>query len=90
MRPSHVLACLFAVNYVSVALRVWQQLNVMNSEYMAIIPTSYGMAAMLVLTTLGVVSLGKSIKHQAIGVICIGTGGWWGSWTAIYSHSIIF
>jgi len=90
MKTGQVLAGLFAVNYLSVALRVWQQLNVMNSEYLAIIPTSYGMAAMLVFMTLGVVSLGKSVKHQAIGILCIGTGGWLGSWAAIYLHSLMF
>ena len=90
MKTCQVLACLFAVNYVSVSLRVWQQLNVINSEYLAIIPTSYGMAAMLVFITLGVLSLGKNVKHQAVGILCIGTGGWLGSWTAIYSHSLMF
>ncbi len=90
MTPKKIVISLFFINYLSVALRVWQQLNVMQSEYLAIIPTSYGMASMLVLTTLGVVSLGKNIPNQAMGILCIGTGGWFGSWTAIYAHSAVF
>lgn len=81
---------LFFVNMVSVSLRVWQQLNVMQSEYLAIVPTSYGMAAMLVLTTLGVLSLGKDVPNQMVGILCIGTGGWIGSWMSIYLHARIF
>ena len=90
MTPKKVMVGLFFVNYLSVSLRVWQQLNVMQSEYLAIIPTSYGMAAMLVLMTLGVVSLGKNVTNQAIGILCVGTGGWLGSWSAIYLHATVF
>lgn len=81
---------LFATQIFSVAARVWQQLNVMQSEYWAIIPTSYVMATMLVFTTLGVVALGKSVSNQFVGVLCIGTGGWIGSWVSIYLHARVF
>ena len=90
MTVPQIWVSLFFINMASVSLRVWQQLNVMQSEYLAIVPTSYGMAAMLVLTTLGVVSLGKSLPHQGVGIVCIGTGGWIGSWISIYLHNIVF
>ena len=90
MTTKRIWAALFVINLVSVGLRVFQQLNVMGSEYLALIPVSYGMAAMLVLTTLSVVGLGFDFKKQAVGILCIGTGGWIGSWVAIYVHSMVF
>lgn len=81
---------MFFVNLISVALRAYQQLNVIYGEYGAIVPISYGMAVMLVLTTLGIVELGKDIKKQAIGIVCIGTGAWIGSWIAMYLHAMLF
>ena len=90
MTTKRIWIAMFLANLAHVALRVTQQLNVVGGEYLAIVPVSYGMGAMLVLTTLGILKLGKDAKKQAIGILCIGTGGWIGSWCAIYLHSMVF
>ena len=90
MTTKRIWAAMFLAHLVHVGLRVTQQLNVVGGEYLAIVPVSYGMGAMFVLTTLGIVKLGKDVKKQAVGILCIGTGGWIGSWAAIYVHSMVF
>lgn len=79
----------FLINLFGIALRAFQQLNVMNSEYLMLIPTSYLMGISVIVTTLTIVSIGNNIKNQTISLFIIGTAGWMGSWLAIALHNWI-
>lgn len=77
----------FGVQFFSVLMRAFQQLNVMQSDYLLMVPTSYGMSLGLIMTTIIIVHFGANIKNQAILFLVTGTSGWFGSWVAVHIHN---
>lgn len=78
----------FVIGFVGVATRSFQQLNVMQSKWLSIIPNSYVMGvAHFVLTAFGVAEFEAEGWY---GIIILGffygTGGWSGCWFGMWVH----
>lgn len=71
---------MFAVSFVSVFLRAFQQKNVMGDHYVWITPVSFGMAVAQALTVLIIVDQGLW------AIIPMGLGGASGAMLAMYTH----
>ncbi len=71
----------FVASYVFIALKSWQQLNVMKRNYAWIVPTSLAMAACEVYVI-------ASVAQQGFGllVFVVGLGGGLGSLSATWLH----
>ncbi len=82
---------LFATNFLYIALKAFQQKNVMHDKYMAMIPTSCAMAVCEyfitgTIATIAVVN-SNTFVETAINVASIGLGGGLGSVLATYQHN---
>jgi NAD/NADP transhydrogenase beta subunit len=76
-----IYAVAFAASFIFIALKSWQQLNVVRQAYAWILPTSMCMALCEVYVV-------AQVASQGFGwiVIAIGLGGGLGSTTATYVH----
>ena len=74
------LVVAFFAAYLLVALKAFQQLNVVHHKVYWIPPVSYGMALGTAIEVLVIVDVGL------IAVVPIGTGGWMGAITAMLIH----
>lgn len=74
----------FGATYISIALRAFQQLNVIHDNRMWVIPASVGMAACEVLTVALMVKEGWGWI-----VLWIGFGGGLGTLTSMWLHKRI-
>ena len=81
-----VLANLFAVNFVYIALKAFQQKNVAGNQYLPVIPTSLCMAACEVFTVYAVATSGFHLQN----IVAVGLGGGMGAMTAMLVHSRIY
>lgn len=75
------LAAVFVVSFFYVALRSWQQLNVVRRQYLMIVPTSLMMAAAdaFIITSIATAGWGWI-------VLAFGLGGGTGSICATFLH----
>ena len=71
-----VVSCLvlFATTFIFVALKAFQQLNVIHKRYLLVLPLSFVMAATEV-ATISAISRTPNIEHVAYLVHPIGLGG---------------
>ena len=75
------------VSLVGVGLKAGQQLNVMHGKELWVIPVSYFMSFMEVLTIKGVANQTFAMtSHDWLMVLMLGTGAWVGTITAIRLH----
>lgn len=74
---------LFSFNFVSVALKVVQQIQVVRFEYLKIIPASYGMSMCLVINIGLIAPMGQDLAQLLGAGLVAGTGAWMGSWTGM-------
>ena len=79
---------IFALGYAKVAARAFQQKNVMHDQFLAVVPISYIMAVMEIgfigISAVTVIEDGYSSIIPA--AFAYGTGGWLGTWSAIWLH----
>lgn len=78
------------VNLVNVFFRAFQQLNVMQADYLLMIPTSYMQGLCFILTTIITVDIGMSWRRQAVNFLAMGTGGGIGVIAATFIHGEYF
>lgn len=83
-----VYLTIFVLGFAKVAARAFQQKNVMHDQFAAVVPISYVMAFMEIgfigISAMSVIENGYlSIIPAAIAY---GTGGWMGTWSAIWLH----
>lgn len=71
---------LFAFNFFSVMVKVIQQIQVVNFEYLKIIPASYAMSMCLVINIGLIAPLGQDLPQLLGAGLVAGTGAWMGSW----------
>ena len=79
-----------ATNFLYIALKAFQQKNVMHDSYKAMIPTSCAMAMCeyFITGTIAVIAVtGGSFIHTTLNVVAIGLGGGSGSILATYWHN---
>ena len=77
----------FWVSLFGVGMKAGQQLNVMHGKELWVVPVSYGMAFMEVLTIKGVANQTFAMSgHDWLMVLMLGTGAWIGSIAAIRLH----
>lgn len=74
---------LFAFNFVSVMLKSMQQIQVVNYEYLKVIPTSYGMSMTLVINIALIAPMGEELPQLLGAGLIAGTAAWMGSWTGM-------
>ena len=75
---------LWALSYALVAVRAFQQKNVMGDYYWRALPTSYVFAGMdLMALYFGLDQFGEDPWPT---VFAMGTGGWMGCWTSMFLH----
>lgn len=81
----------FCLAFVGVAAKAFQQRNNVFENWFSIVPVSYILASMEVLTT-GVIAV-EFVKHGPLSapwlILAMGTGGWFGCFFAIYLHKRI-
>lgn len=73
----------FFINVVYIALKAFQQLNVMHHKYLWVMPISLSMAACEVITTKLIVANGGFV------FIPIGIGGGLGCMASMYLHKLL-
>ena len=76
----------FAANYAFIALKAWQQRNVAFNNYLAVLPTSWLIAAAEVYVIATVADKGFGLWV----VLTLGTAGGLGAMTAMYLHGRVF
>jgi|SRR5690606_18544265 len=90
---SEILIVLVA-NYINIACRAFQQMNVVHGNYKAVYPTSQLMAFLEVATyggvALGVVNEGLFSWHSVALAFALGIGGSLGCMTSMYLHRKVF
>lgn len=75
---------LWVLSFLLVAVRAFQQKNVMGDHYWRIIPTSYLFAGADLLTLyLGLTQLPHA---PLLTIFAMGSGGWMGCWASLYLH----
>lgn len=75
---------LAAATFLFVALKSWQQLNVVHARYAAIVPTSFAMAVAEVTVVVGVV------QHGLAAALPMGVGGAVGCCLSVWLHRRVF
>lgn len=83
---------LFLANFIYIALKAFQQKNVMHDNFPLVIPTSFGMAVCeyFIMGTIAVLAINsQSFIHTAINVSSIGLGGGLGSCCAMWYYKRI-
>ena len=83
---------LFLANFIYIALKAFQQKNVMHDQYKLMVPTSCSMAIceFFITGTIATIAIsGNGFIHTAVNVLSIGLGGGLGSVLAtLYHHRI--
>lgn len=80
---------LFMANFIYIALKAFQQKNVMHDQYKLMVPTSCSMAICeyFITGTIALIAIsGNGFVHTAVNVLSIGLGGGLGSVLATYYH----
>lgn len=81
---------LFSINFGYIALKAFQQKNVMHDNYVAMLPTSIGMAycETFIMGTIAVIAVaGNGWIDAAINATAMGLGGGLGSVAATWYHN---
>ncbi len=81
---------LFFTNLLYIALKAFQQKNVMHDNYKAMLPTSCAMAMceVFIMGTVAVLAVSSTgFVHTAINAVAMGLGGGIGSITATFYHN---
>jgi hypothetical protein len=81
---------LFVINFIYIAFKAFQQKNVMHDNYVAMVPTSVGMAfcETFIMGTIAVIAVaGNSWMHSVVNATAMGLGGGLGSVGATWYHN---
>ena len=83
---------IYAVSFIRVASRSFQQKNVVGDRWLSIIPTSYAMSYMDVIIWSATYSAFISDGFWGLGLagFAYGTGGWMGAWAGMWLHNRLF
>jgi hypothetical protein len=68
----------------NVAVRAFQQINVIHRHWLRIPPTSYAFALFDVLVVLSLVDVAIEAHSKTLTVFAAGTGGWMGCFFAMW------
>lgn len=82
-----ILLGIFAVSFVKVAARSFQQLNVVHGRFFTVVPVSYVMAfSEIFVTGYGAAQIvdGNYTQAAMVGLV-YGTGGWMGCWLSMWA-----